>query len=123
MLKKHVLPVSIIYTIILTALSLAKVNEVTEDLPDNSDKLFHALAYAIFTMLWFFTCFYKLKFNKVRALTISALFSVLFGIIIELLQGGLTVNRQADFYDVIANTTGTLIAIVGITMVIRGVKK
>ena len=121
MLKKILLPASVTYTLALATLSLVKVNTGT-DLPSNSDKLFHALAYIIFTALWFFTCYYKLKFNKVRALIISALFSTVFGIIIELLQGSLTASREADLYDVIANTAGTVIAIVVITIAVRGVK-
>ncbi len=111
------------YTITLATLSLVKLNKVTEDFPDNSDKLFHTIAYTLFTGLWFLTCYYKFKFSKVRALILSALFSTVFGIIIELLQGELTASREADLYDVIANTTGTVAAIVIIAIVVRGVKK
>ena len=120
--KKLILPVSIVYTITLTAFSLIKIN-TPGNLPSNSDKLFHTFAYVIFTTLWFLTFYYIFKLNKIKALIISALFSTVFGTIIEFLQGGLTTNREADLFDVIANTIGTLIAIVVITAAVRGVKK
>ncbi|WP_452597934.1 VanZ family protein [Pontimicrobium sp. MEBiC01747] len=123
MLKKLILPVSIAYTITLAVLSLIKVNKVTSELPTNSDKIFHALAYAIFTALWFLSFYYKIKLKKTKALVFSFSFSSVFGIIIELLQGSITKNREADLFDVIANTTGTLIAMIIITIVLRGVKK
>ncbi|WP_452601068.1 VanZ family protein [Pontimicrobium sp. MEBiC06410] len=123
MLKKLILPISVAYTITLAVLSLIKVNKVTSELPTNSDKIFHALAYAIFTALWFLSFYYKIKLKKIKALVFSFLFSSVFGIIIELLQGSLTKNREADLFDVIANTTGTLIAMIIITIVLRGVKK
>ena len=40
----------------------------------------------------------------------TAIISLIFGIIIELLQGAFTTTRQADIKDVAANFTGTLIA-------------
>lgn len=123
MLKKLILPISVVYTITLAVLSLIKVNKVTSELPTNSDKIFHALAYAIFTALWFLSFYYKIKLKKIKALVFSFLFSSVFGIIIELLQGSLTNNREADLFDVIANTTGTLIAMIIITIILRGVKK
>lgn len=123
MLKKLILPTSVVYTITLAVLSLIKVNKVTSELPTNSDKIFHALAYAIFTALWFLSFYYKIELKKIKALVFSFLFSSVFGIIIELLQGSLTKNREADLFDVIANTTGTLIAMIIITIILRGVKK
>jgi VanZ family protein len=122
-LKKLILPTSVVYTITLAVLSLIKVNKVTSELPTNSDKIFHALAYAIFTALWFLSFYYKIELKKIKALVFSFLFSSVFGIIIELLQGSLTKNREADLFDVIANTTGTLIAMIIITIILRGVKK
>ena len=38
--------------------------------------------------------------------------AIVFGIIIEVLQGVLTKNRQADVYDVIANSAGALFALI-----------
>lgn len=49
----------------------------------------------------------RLKLSK--TLLAMFLFSVCYGIIIEVLQYSCTENRQGDFLDVIANTTGALV--------------
>ena len=62
---------------------------------------------------------YKNKaFGALKApnLTILVLFSIVFGIIIEVLQGSLTATRDSDIQDVFANTLGAVVAslIIGI---------
>ncbi|WAC03716.1 VanZ family protein [Lacinutrix neustonica] len=112
MLRKTIFLVSILYTVLLTAVSLVKINLNQGYIPSFGDKIFHTLAYVVFTLLWLGTFHFKLKmpFNKV--LLTAALFSFCFGVIIELLQGWLTISRQGDVKDVIANTIGILFAVV-----------
>ena len=112
MLKKISLLISVFYTLILSALSLLKLKDVVRDMPSVNDKVVHALAYFIFVMLWFLVFNYKfnIKFNK--AIIFSALFSLVYGISIELLQGWVTVSRQCEFKDVFANILGMVFAIV-----------
>lgn len=50
-------------------------------------------------------------------LAISFVFSVLFGIGIELLQAFLTTTRKADIFDVFANVTGATLAVIVIILV------
>lgn len=123
MLKRQALLLSVIYSIALAALSLFKVSGVTQEFPSNSDKFFHAIAYTIFTIIWFFAFHFNVKFKKIKAMAFAASLSVAFGILIEFLQGALTKNREADLNDVIANTIGTIIALIVITTLKRGVKK
>ena len=123
MLKKYALLVSICYSFILTAASLLKVNSVTDKFPANSDKVFHASAYCLFTILWFLTFYYKLGLKKAKALSLSVLLAITFGILIEVLQGVLTSNRQMELNDVIANTIGALIAAVVILSLKKGLLK
>ncbi len=106
----------------LVALSLLKVSDVTQEFPSNSDKLFHAMAYAIFTISWFFAFHCNVKLKKIKAVTYAALLSVTFGMLMEILQGIMTRNREADLNDVIANAIGTIIAVIVITTLKRGVK-
>ena len=40
------------------------------------------------------------------------LFAVFYGIVIEVLQNLLTKNRQADFYDAVANTLGAVVGFI-----------
>ncbi|AEH01227.1 VanZ family protein [Lacinutrix sp. 5H-3-7-4] len=111
MLKKYSLIISIVYSLLLAALSLLKINAATAELPTNSDKIFHTIAYFIFTVLWYFA----LRTHgilKAKSIIFAFLSSALFGILIEILQGTLTENRQSDVNDIIANIIGTLIAVI-----------
>ena len=119
MLRKFSLITSILYTLTLSALSLIKIKDVVKDLPSINDKVGHALAHFIFVVLWFIVFHYKfnLKYNK--AFGLAALFSLVYGILIELLQGWITISRQSDFNDVFANVLGMVFAII----LIIGVKK
>ncbi|WP_197077343.1 VanZ family protein [Lacinutrix sp. Hel_I_90] len=119
MLKKSSLVISIFYTVLLTALSLFKINLEAEHLPLNSDKVYHAIAYSLFTLLWFAAFHFKLKMQFNKALLITGLFSFSYGILIEVLQGWLTISRQGDVKDVIANTIGMVFAV----LLIWGIKK
>lgn len=79
----------------------------------NLDKLVHAFFYFVFTILWFL--FFKnqvKKKNQLKLLVVAALFSIVFGIGIEILQDKLTTTRSGDFFDVLANLMGTTIAFV-----------
>lgn len=123
MLRKTIFVVSILYTVLLTAASLLKINLKQAYLPSFGDKIFHALAYVVFTLLWLGTFYFKLKMPFKKVLLITGLFSFSFGVIIELLQGWLTISRQGDVKDVIANTIGILFAVVLIWSIKKRVLK
>jgi VanZ family protein len=72
------------------------------------DKIVHAISYFILALSWFFATQNDFKKKNFKVLLILLLIS--FGIIIEALQGGLTTYRQADFYDILANSIGVLVA-------------
>jgi VanZ family protein len=75
-----------------------------------ADKVFHFGAYAVMTFIWF-NYFSSLKMTtKTESIIIAVIIAVIFGMIIELLQGTITESRQADFNDVIANNVGILIS-------------
>ncbi|AOW20885.1 VanZ family protein [Urechidicola croceus] len=95
-------------TLLIVYLSLSSLEELNVDI-SVSDKLLHTIAYFVLSMSWLFAVkksHYSLKLKIIIALAI-----LLFGIIIEVLQGSLTDNRHADYYDIIANSTGILIAL------------
>jgi len=76
---------------------------------DYGDKVFHFGAHAVLVILLYCTLY---KFELSRAIVFAALTSVIYGIIIEVLQGKLTIDRQFDVFDIIANCSGMLIAVV-----------
>ena len=106
MLKKNfIYALSIFYTIALTILSLIPLKDLPNLNTGFDDKIGHFLFYAIFCMTWFLS-FHFLKIK--RSLFAATAFSILFGLIIELLQGEVSYYRTTDVYDFLANTLGTL---------------
>ena len=82
-----------------------------------SDKLLHTTGYCLLTLSWLLA--YKPKTRHWKA-TIFVVFSVfIYGIIIEILQGVFTSNRQADIYDVFANLAGITTAMIFFALVLK----
>lgn len=52
------------------------------------------------------------KKNQIKLLVGAVFFSVFFGIGIELLQSRITTTRSGDFFDVLANFSGALLAFI-----------
>lgn len=109
MLKKFALPIAVLYSLALATVCLIKINNLPNVGIYFADKIFHFLVYAVLTMLWVNTFFYTFKCNKKQSILYASVFSIMFGIIIEALQGRVTVSRHTDVYDAIANTLGVLI--------------
>jgi len=120
-LKNKALLLSILYTLALTVLSLIKLDldDVEENIPSFSDKIFHFLAYVIFTWLWFNAFFYHFNFNKIKSILLSILVSVTFGIVIEVLQHLITTTRGFDILDIFANILGVIISAILINNYIK----
>ncbi len=73
------------------------------------DKIVHFCFHFGFTISWILFFKKELKgqhANDYKAYLISFIFSVFFGITIEILQGVLTTTRTPDVTDVLANTIG-----------------
>lgn len=116
MLKKTALVLTIIYSVALTYVSLVKLNHVPDIGVSFGDKIFHFLAYSLLTFLWFGTFLFKFNFKEKKAITYAAIISIIFGIVIEVLQEVLTTYRAMDIYDVIANTSGVLLTVLVIVL-------
>lgn len=107
--KSLVLALTLLYIVVLTILSFISFGSSSMLDIDYGDKVFHFGAHTILVLL-LFCSFYKLKL--LRALILAAIISIIYGIIIEVLQGSLTASRQFDVFDIIANCSGMLIAVV-----------
>ena len=108
MLKRHISLITILYTIALTFVSLMQLKKLPEIGVSNGDKIFHFLSYAVLTFLWAKTFVFRFKLERRNAIILSVVASIVFGIIIEVMQGTFTVTRQTDAMDVLANTLGVL---------------
>lgn len=92
---------------ILIALALLASLSPVQDLPkvSGSDKMHHLIAYFAMTM-WFAGIYARSQYVWVGI----AMF--LLGALIEVAQGAMGLGRQADLYDMIANTSGIVAALV-----------
>ncbi|HLV38754.1 VanZ family protein [Xanthomarina sp.] len=110
MLKKRALLIAAFYTIGLVVVSLVKLDlkSVEDIVPSFSDKIFHFMAYALFTWLWFNAFYFKFNFNKIKGIFTTVVIAIVFGIIIEVLQWLLTSSRSFDLLDILANVLGVL---------------
>jgi len=107
-LKKSVLVITILYSLALAAVCLIKIDDLPKLEVSNADKIFHALSYVVLTFLWYATFHVCFRLKKTKALTYGAGISIIFGIIIEVLQAVFTTTRHSDIFDVFANSLGVL---------------
>ena len=115
MLKKICLGAALLWTGNIVYLCLIKASELPQIIIPYIDKYIHILFYFVFCLLWFYSFrFTFLKTERVKMLRIVFLMSLAFGIVIELFQTYFTNTRSGDVIDVLANTTGALLAILTI---------
>jgi VanZ family protein len=115
-LKKICLAAAFGWAGVILYLCLIRMSELPAVTIPYLDKGVHAFFYFVFTVLWFYALrFYYDKQSRSKLLWIVFLLSLGFGIAVELFQTYFTVYRSGDVLDVLANTTGSLIAILLIT--------
>jgi VanZ family protein len=107
LLERNALWLAILATIGVAVLSLGAVPKLNIGLNlKSSDKYLHFIAYFTLCILWFFALRDRLHRYVFRVAVPLGL--ILYGIILEGMQGGLTTYRTADIYDAIANSAGVL---------------
>lgn len=117
MRKKIFLLAALFWTAVILFFCLIKSNELPKVQVPNLDKAVHATFHFVFTVLWFL--FFKNKLNTAncfKPLFISFLFSLFFGIAIELMQEFFTTTRSADVLDELANLSGAILAVIAIVL-------
>jgi VanZ family protein len=76
------------------------------------DKYVHVFFHFVFTSLWILYLKSQIKnANKYSPLVISFFSSVLLGLMIEVAQELFTTTRSADLFDILANTSGAVLAV------------
>lgn len=110
LLERNAYTIAVLITAFVTIFSLVSLKGISSFSIKIShfDKIVHAISYFILALSWFFATQNDFKKKNFKAILILLLVS--FGIIIEAIQGGLTTYRQADFYDILANSLGVLVA-------------
>jgi VanZ family protein len=105
LLKENSFIIASIVTVIILCLSLIKLPQADIKI-SNIDKVYHSIAYFTLAIAWLIV-YYK-KPNKKYIIVICC---IIFGIVIELLQSKITLHRTGDYYDILANSSGALIAL------------
>ena len=110
LLERNAYLIAILITVFVAVSSLVSLRGISSISIgiSNFDKIVHAISYFILTLSWFYATQNDYKKSSFKIILILLLIS--FGTIIEVLQGGLTTYRQADFFDVLANSLGILLA-------------
>jgi len=88
--------------------SLISLNHESIPKLDISDKLIHISAYLLISISWLLSFKEKAKTLKVNSLIFISIFA--YGIIIEIFQGVFTSYRQFDYFDILANLVGIIVA-------------
>lgn len=125
MLKYIFFVLAFAWTVIITFLSLISLEGAPKFGFSFADKLAHGLVYFIFAIVWFFSFSKGITngFFRKNAIIASTVFAILYGICVEIMQETLVSNRQGDWQDVLANTIGTLLAILLIKCVVINNRK
>jgi VanZ family protein len=109
--------IALFWTGVVLFLSLVQADKIPAVNIENLDKVVHAFFHFVFTSLWIL--FFKTQIkdpDSYKPYVISFLFSVLFGITVEMLQGQYTTTRKEDALDVAANLAGATLAVFSIIL-------
>jgi VanZ family protein len=116
-LKQIVFWIALLWTGVVLFLSLVQADKIPAVNIENLDKVVHAFFHFVFTSLWIL--FFKTQIkdpDSYKPYVISFLFSVLFGVTVEMLQGQYTTTRKEDALDVAANMAGATLAVFSIML-------
>lgn len=118
MLKNFFFWIALFWSSLVSYLCLTPSSDIPTISIPHLDKIVHSFFHFVFTILWylFFEKQVK-KSNQQKLLFVSVLLSLLFGIVIEILQTKITLTRSGDIYDIMANFVGSILAFVFITVV------
>lgn len=111
--SRTTLLLAIIYTSVITVLLLMPSSNLPRvKLPNDTDKVVHLLIHIGLVGIWLL---YLMQRNNNTFIwkhaVLVLLGSLVFGIVIEVLQEYLTESRTADLYDVLANMGGATVGV------------
>ncbi|WP_298392878.1 VanZ family protein [Flavobacterium sp.] len=112
--KKIFFLLAIVWTLVITLLSLATFTDVSSNIKvPFKDKFVHFTFYLLFVILW--SLFFKeTKYN------FKILFAAIgYGIAMEICQKLFTTTRSADLLDVVANTAGAIVGMILMTTIVN----
>ncbi len=118
-LKNAIFSLAISWTILIAVLCLVKFSNLPSFGVSGADKFVHFTFHFVFTILWGFYSWAKLNEITIAKIGSVVILSFCYGILIEILQEIFTKTRHADIFDVLANGTGALVALVFFVLIKR----
>ena len=121
MLKQHKYLILLLGWIALVSYLSLRTMEGTPNIEiPNFDKIVHAVFHFIHTVLWYLFINFELKNKYIRhSLRLAMVIDIVYGCLIEVLQGILTDDRHADILDIAANVFGTILAAIVVKVIIK----
>lgn len=116
--KNIFLCLAVLWTLFMAYLCLANFKSLPKIGIGGADKYVHVILYFVFTTLW--SCHLKTR-NSIGMVSLIkvVVISIIYGSLIEMAQGVFTTTREPDILDVLANTLGSLIAVVVILVALQ----
>jgi VanZ family protein len=112
------------WTFVVAFLCLASFGNMPNVGLQNADKYAHFTFHFVFTVLWFlYFNFKRTESSNAKTILMVFLLSFIYGISVEIMQGMFTINRKADIFDVLANTTGAVMAVIVIRLYQKYLRK
>ncbi|MFB0943395.1 MAG: VanZ family protein [Patiriisocius sp.] len=107
---KPLLGIAIAYTLLVTAALLTPITGAPKIEIPFADKMVHLIINAGLFVVWASYVFSgKTKTTKTYTLPLLFVCTLLYGILIEVVQGSFIPTRGADFFDVVANVCGLIL--------------
>ena len=110
-LKKATFSLAVGWTLLIAVLCLVKFTDLPSIGVSGADKYVHFTLHFVFTMLWGYYLWLKLNEIALTKIMLVVTSSLCYGILIEILQETLTTTRRADIFDVVANFSGAVVAL------------
>ena len=118
LLEHNALILAILATLLIGVLSLSAVPKLNLELGIKSgDKYLHFIAYFGLSIIWYFALRDRIQKRAFNFFVPLAL--IFYGIILEVLQSGITTYRTGDIYDALANTAGVIVGLVLFKRIIK----
>lgn len=105
----------ITYTIILAAVTLAPAEFLSKAPFNIWDKLMHALTFGFWSALFYLYGFFFTTLDNVKIVKQAIGWGIFYGVLIEILQLTLPINRSFEWMDMLADAVGS----VGFTLLIH----
>jgi len=113
LVPKYLLAIAILYSLFITVISLLPIEDFPKVNYTFADKIAHISIHALLFLFWAIFFFIKDSFKLNRKTLVLIIGGCLiYGIIIEILQGVFTDYRDADLFDLIANIIGLSLGLI-----------